>query len=210
MGNNLDVNSGNPIGMGMGAACLYKGARTTAYAYLEGVSTNLEIVTDAPIAKIILDDKTAKGVRTIDGRDFLASKEVIISSGALNSPQILMLSGIGNKTELSKHNIELLHELPHVGKNLQDHCFAPVTIIQKPGTNERAAFHSDEKAMEAAKAQHAKDGTGPLSTLYSSTPMGWFKSEEALQSQEFKDLPQEIQTQISKPTVPTFEIATVR
>lgn len=189
---------------------MYKGARTTASAYLQGAGSNLTIETDSPVAKILLSGKTISGVKTIDGREFHASKEVILSGGALNTPQILMLSGIGSKEELGKHGIDVLHELPQVGRNLQDHCFAPITMIQTPGRDERAAFHSDEKAMEAAKAQHAKDGTGPLATLYCSTPMGWFKNDAVTNSSEFKELPEHVQKQITKPTIPIYEIATVR
>lgn len=211
LGNNLDVNSGNPIGMGMGAACLYEGKRTTASSYLRSPPQNLTIITDSPIAKILLDSssKKATGALTISGVIYRASKEVILSAGALNTPQILMLSGIGPASELQKHSIEQLHDLPQVGQNLQDHCFAPVTILLKPGSNDRAAFACDEAAMTAAKEQLAKDGTGPLASLYCSTPMGWFKDSNVLNSSEFAELPQDIQRQLSKPTVPIFEIATV-
>lgn len=51
-----------------------------------------------------------------------ASKEVILSAGAIQSPKLLMLSGIGRGEELQRHGIPLLHELPGVGQNLQDHA----------------------------------------------------------------------------------------
>ena len=53
--------------------------------------------------------------------EIFADREVIISCGSINSPQLLMLSGIGNASELQKLNIEVKHNLPGVGKNLQDH-----------------------------------------------------------------------------------------
>lgn len=81
LGINKDVNSGNPIGMGMGASCLYKGARTTATAYLKDAPQNLTVVTDAPGAKVLMDGKKAIGVKTIDGRKYYAKKEVVLSAG---------------------------------------------------------------------------------------------------------------------------------
>jgi choline dehydrogenase-like flavoprotein len=105
MGVNPDVNSGNPIGMGMGAACMYQGARTTAAAYLENAPSNLTVAVNSTVAKVILSGKKAKGIKTIDSKEYHAKKDVILSGGALNSPQLLMLSGIGPADELQKHGI---------------------------------------------------------------------------------------------------------
>ena len=59
-----------------------------------------------------------------------AHREVIVSAGAINSPQVLMLSGIGPADELEAHGIEVRHELPGVGRNLQDHPF--ITMMWEP------------------------------------------------------------------------------
>lgn len=80
-GTNKDVNSGNPIGMGMGASCMYKGARTTASVYLEGAPENFTIVTNSPSAKVLLEGKKAVGVKTIEGKEYRAKKDVILSAG---------------------------------------------------------------------------------------------------------------------------------
>lgn len=210
---NPDVNSGNPMGMGLGSATLYHGERTTASgAYLSDPPLNLTIKVNAPVARVLFDNdgETVIGVQTIAGETFHASKDVIISGGALNSPQILMLSGIGNSDELKSHGIDVVKHLPYVGKNLQDHVFATTTLIQKPGTSERLAFESDSNAMAEAKEQFAKDKTGKLTELYSNVPMGWFKSDAVYASNEFAALPQETQEFLQKPTVPLFEMATVR
>lgn len=61
------------------------------------------------------------GVVCSDGTVIKATKEVILASGAINSPQLMLLSGIGPRDELEEHGIEVLHHLPGVGKNLQDH-----------------------------------------------------------------------------------------
>jgi choline dehydrogenase-like flavoprotein len=126
MGTNRDVNSGDPIGMGMGTVCIYKGQRLTASsAYLSSPLPNLTVVPNSSVARILFKGKTAVGVETISSRTFYARKEVIISGGALNTPQIMMLSGIGPREELEKHRISVVHDLPTVGKNLQDHASLP-------------------------------------------------------------------------------------
>lgn len=85
---------------------------------------NVEFITQARVRKLIVKDKRVTGVqfdqdgetKTID-----AQREVILSAGSFNTPQILMLSGIGPANELIKQGIEVLHDLPGVGQNLQDH-----------------------------------------------------------------------------------------
>lgn len=209
MGVCKDTNSGNPLGMGMGSSTMYQGRRTTARAYLVDAPSNLTIVVNSPIAKVLFEGTTATGVVTIDGRTFRAKHEVLLASGALNTAQLLLLSGVGPAEQLHKQQIPVIKDLPYVGKNLQDHCMTTATLIQKPGTNDRMAFESDPKAMEAAKAQYAKDRTGPLNHLYIAQPMGWFKSDAVYASKEFRALKPRLQAHLQKPTIPIFEIATV-
>lgn len=86
--------------------------------------SNLTVITDALVQKLIIEDKKAIGVsysRKGKTSQIYANKEVLLSAGAFGSPQILMLSGIGSKESLQAHNIELIHELNGVGENLQDH-----------------------------------------------------------------------------------------
>jgi choline dehydrogenase-like flavoprotein len=82
-------------------------------------------MTDTNVNKIIIENKKAVGVECIDkdGNSFTiqADKEVLLSSGAFGSPQILLRSGVGPAEEIIKHGIDHKHELPGVGKNLQDH-----------------------------------------------------------------------------------------
>lgn len=183
---NSDVNDGDPIGMGMGSVCIAKGIReTSSSAYLSHPPKNLKILPNAAIARVLLKGKRAVGVETIDKKRLLANKEVILSGGALNTPQILMLSGIGPTDELEKHDIAVLHDLPMVGKNLQDHCFSPAGIIMK----------KDPSLQPGPPSQ-------------SPTPMGWFKLPNVTSSSEFLSLPKRIQEHMHKPTVPAVELAT--
>jgi choline dehydrogenase-like flavoprotein len=184
---NRDVNNGDPIGMGMGSVCIAKGIRaTSASAYLSKPPSNLKILPNVPVARIVFDGKRAIGVQTVEGRKLLARKEVIISGGALNTPQILKLSGIGPSKELRKHKIPVVLDSPMVGENLQDHCFSVAGIVMEKDTNALA---------------------GPGSQ--SPTPMGWFKLPNVTSSSEFKNLPVRTQKHMLKSTVPAMEIATV-
>lgn len=85
---------------------------------------NLKVITRAVTAKITLDGKRATGVQFYLGNQLQtvrARREVVVSAGAFGSPQLLQLSGIGAATELQSAGVDVVHDLPGVGKNLQDH-----------------------------------------------------------------------------------------
>ena len=107
---------------------------SAARAFLDPVKerANLTILTEANVRKICFDDNPAEpratGVAVLhDGQEhvFTANNEVILAAGAIASPQLLQLSGIGASEALHKHSIETLIELPGVGENLQDHLLMP-------------------------------------------------------------------------------------
>ncbi|KAK7907983.1 FAD/NAD(P)-binding protein [Apiospora marii] len=185
LGINPDVNSGSPIGMGIGTACIHKGTRvTSASAYLSSPPSNLVVVTDALVEKIMFEQDVAVGLKIASGARFMARKEVIISGGAINSPQLLLLSGLGPEEALRKHGIPRVLDLPQVGRNLQDHCFSTAGIVIKKG-------HT----------------TTPL-LQQSPSPMGWFQLPAVLRSREFQALPLPMQTYLRRPLVPNWEMAT--
>lgn len=85
---------------------------------------NLCVVTRAGASRLLLDGRRAVGVRYRVGgeeREVRARREVVVSAGAFGSPQLLLLSGIGPAEELRRHGLDVVHELPGVGGNLQDH-----------------------------------------------------------------------------------------
>ncbi len=99
---------------------------STGVAFLKPVRqrSNLQIETNALAEQIILDGKRATGVRYRRGRQTVtahARAEVVVCGGAINSPQLLQLSGIGPANVLQNAGVEVLHDLPGVGENLQDH-----------------------------------------------------------------------------------------
>ena len=72
----------------------------------------------------MFNNKTAIGIEVEENsvkKKYYANKEILLSAGSINSPKILQLSGIGDANELKKHGIEIIHDLPGVGHNLQDH-----------------------------------------------------------------------------------------
>lgn len=130
---NHDFNGESQEGVGYYQVTQINGQRcSAAKAFLTPHLTraNLTVITNAHVQKILTDkNKRATGVSyKTHGKyyEIFANKEVLLCAGAFNSPQILMLSGIGPKAELNKHGIPLVHELSGVGQNLQDH---PDTIV---------------------------------------------------------------------------------
>ena len=127
-GFNEDFNGERQEGIGFYQCTQKDGKRcSAAKAYLVPCldRDNLTILTDTNVNKIVIENKKAKGVECIDkdGNYFTleANNEVVLSSGAFGSPQIMLRSGVGPEEEIVKHGIEHIHELPGVGKNLQDH-----------------------------------------------------------------------------------------
>ncbi|MCB1691128.1 MAG: choline dehydrogenase [Pseudomonadales bacterium] len=97
---------------------------------------NLTVITGAHLERVLFEGKRACGVQvSVSGNSSTeeAAREVIICAGAVQSPQLLMLSGIGSREELAAHGIDCLHDLPGVGKNLQDHLDVVIQYHCKDG-----------------------------------------------------------------------------
>jgi choline dehydrogenase-like flavoprotein len=109
-----------------------KGAQwSTADAYLKPAlrRRNLTLYTGATATRVIFDGKRATGVEfeQLGARRVVsARREVVLCGGAINSPQLLMLSGIGDRDHLAEHGIDVVHEAPDVGSNLLDHLIVPM------------------------------------------------------------------------------------
>lgn len=131
---NADFNGAEQDGVGYFHVAQKGGERcSNARAYLHDTVArpNLTVVTDVRVTRVLFDGKRAGGVRYYAlgaYREVHARCEVILSAGAVGSPQLLLLSGIGPRDELARHSIAVVHELPGVGKNLQDHLDAIVSM----------------------------------------------------------------------------------
>lgn len=139
-----DFNGYQQEGFGPYQLTIHDGKRwSAAAAYLAPIAArpNLTIETEARTTRIVIEGGRATGVEYVQGKDAAAksataAKEVLLSAGAVQSPHILQLSGIGAPEELGKFGIPVVHALPGVGENLQDHldvtlswtCPKPVTL----------------------------------------------------------------------------------
>ena len=166
---NPDCNGEKQEGVGYFQQTSFKGFRRSSYrSFLNRKirsRENLTIITNTQISKLVFSDKKVIGVECIQSKGqpnktIYANHEVILSAGAISSPQILQLSGIGDEKHLTKLGVNVIHNNPAVGKNLQDHL--QVRMVFK--TNTRTL--NDELNTWWKKAliglQYALFRTGPL------------------------------------------------
>ncbi len=141
---NPDYNGARQEGAGMFQFTIKNGRRhSTATAFLQPALSraNLKVITNAMVKVILIEGNRAAGVEYVtadkNSHKIYASKEVILSAGTFQSPQLLMLSGVGDAEKLSAHGIAVKNELPGVGQNLQDHLFFLVSCLslQQAGFN---------------------------------------------------------------------------
>ena len=123
-----DFNGAEQVGVGFYQVTQKDGQRcSSARAYLHPIlqRPNLTILTNALASRVLIEGQRAVGVAYLDRSgqtvEVRARREVVLAGGAINSPQLLLLSGVGPRAELERHGIPVAHELPGVGQNLQDH-----------------------------------------------------------------------------------------
>ncbi len=155
---NPDYNGSKQDGFGIYQVTQKRGRRfSTARAFLDPIRGrgNLEIETNALCQSVIFDGKTAVGVHFRDKsgsvQEARARKEVILCAGAVQSPQILELSGVGQATLLEEHGIELIHELPGVGENYRDHYASSVAWRVKDSDSLNAKTRGFPMLVEGLK-----------------------------------------------------------
>lgn len=146
-----------PESAGFLQANIRNGVRHSSYdAYLAPVRgrRNLTIATGVHVCRINIQVRHAIGVDVLQGRvgrSIRATREVIICAGALNSPQVLMLSGIGDAEALRHHAIDPLVHLPGVGRNLQDHFVSRIQAVSTPESSYNRALHGWHKYIEGIR-----------------------------------------------------------
>src|SRR5690349_8075845 len=136
---------------------------STSVAYLRPAlaRSNLTVEVNAQSSRVLLEGSRATGVEFRQGgetKTARAAKEVLICGGTINSPQLLMLSGIGAPDELAGHDIPVKIALPGVGKNLQDHVAALIVYGRNGGGPVQKNLRLDRIAL--SMAQGAMFGTG--------------------------------------------------
>ena len=166
-----DYNAEDQEGVGYFQTTMRNGFRcSSAAAFLKPVLNrpNLEVLVNAHTERILVDEGEARGVRISyrgEAMVIRARREVILSAGAIGSPQLLMLSGIGPGVDLKGHGIGVVHDLPGVGQNLQDHLQArPVFKCRTRTINTeiRNVFR-----LAGMAAQYAFARSGPMAMAVS-------------------------------------------
>lgn len=181
---NPDYNGPVQDGVGHYQLTVNKGRRcSSAAAFLKPIRhrQNLEVITNAQVQRVMIEDGRATGVeirRTDGSRQVIrAAREVILCAGAIGSPQILMLSGVGDAAHLRDHGITVAHDAPEVGSNLQDHLQARLVFKC------REATLNDEVRSLVNKAriglEYALFRTGPL-TMAASLVFGFLRTRPDL------------------------------
>lgn len=144
-------------GAGFLQATIANGIRQTAYsAYIEPVKgrSNLAVQADTHVRRVVFENRQATGVEVIQAgvtRTISARREVIVCAGALSSPHVLMLSGIGDGGMLQHHGISPLVHVPGVGKNLQDHFVVRVQAKATKDSSYNQALSGWRKYVEGAR-----------------------------------------------------------
>ncbi|WP_294352845.1 choline dehydrogenase [uncultured Sphingomonas sp.] len=180
---NPDFNGATQEGAGYFQTTSRRGRRcSAAVAYLRPARDrrNLDIATGAHVRRILFDGRRAVGVEWIgDGakREARATREVILSAGAIGSPQLLQLSGVGDAAHLAALGIAPVHHNPEVGANLQDHLQVR-TVFRSSRAN---TFNDDMRSplrMAKAGLDYALRRKGPL-TVSAGYAGGFFRSARA-------------------------------
>jgi choline dehydrogenase len=167
----VDLTDGTGIGQQVGgphSIRLSNGTRSyalPAYGYQMAGRNNAQIMHGVWASKINFDNKTAVSVTYTDKADnsthTVKGKEIIISAGALNTPKLLMLSGVGPKDHLTDLGIPIVQDSPQIGSNLYDHHSA-VVMVQVPEDIFTLVQQSNASVFDPILQEYQANGTGPL------------------------------------------------
>jgi choline dehydrogenase len=185
-----DFSGSNPEGVGLRQATIRKGRReSTARAMLRPALSrvNLTLLTGARARRIVFSGKRAVGIDAIRAGQALhvsARREVILTMGAIQTPQLLLCSGVGDGTELARLGIAVVHHLPAVGRNLHDHLAAPVRMK----TSSTAPFGLSLRTVPRglwSLIEYALSASGPLaSNVFES--VAFLRTDQSLDRPDFQ------------------------
>ena len=163
-----DLNGADSEGMALRQLTIRGGTReTSASAFLRPAmkQPNLTVLTQTQAKRVILNGRRAEGVeaRGADGSNLIirARREVVLSAGALQSPQLLLLSGIGDAEHLAEVGIEVRHHLPGVGRNFHDHLASPILMLMEHSASYGISWRAMPRNL-ANIAAYALSRRGPL------------------------------------------------
>ena len=187
---NPDFNGASQEGAGFFQTTTRRGRRaSSAFSYLRPARgrTNLRVETDALAQRVLFEDRRARAIEYRQNgelRRVRARREILVSSGAYNSPQLLQLSGVGPADLLKQHGIDVVLDAPGVGHDLQDHLQVRLVMrcAQKVTLNDVVA---NPLRSALAGAQYAAFRNGPL-TIAAGTSGAFFKTSPRLASPDIQ------------------------
>ncbi len=164
-----DLNGPHRTGVARNDSTVAKGVRqSAAIAYLKSRPKNLTVRTGVHVARVVTEDCRAVGLLTLTGEVIRAEREVILCQGAIGTPQLLMLSGIGPANHLRFHDIEVLADLPSVGAHLSDHP----NVSMQFGSDRADLSHAKHQRLDRAALLMGRwllNGSGPGGGAFFST-----------------------------------------
>lgn len=188
-----DPNGEGLLGFSRAQATMRKGRRcSAAKAFIRPamLRNNLHISMKARVTRIVVDaaTRTAVAVEFVKNHKryrVRARKEIILSAGTIASPQLLMLSGIGEAAHLRQHGIRVVHDLPGVGRNLQDHvAFNGLEfLVDKPVTISEANVQNPVDVLS-----YLLDGSGPYSIPGGAEALGFVKTANSSSEADYPDV----------------------
>lgn len=167
----VDLTDGTGIGVDLSLETIRVSNRTRSYArntfgWLVANRPNVQLLSNAWVQRIGFANKVAQSVtyiNTVNNQTYtINAEEIIVSAGAINTPKLLMQSGVGPEATLSSLNIPVVADIPDIGKNLWDHhySFVEVEVKQSIVTDWQWLENSTEAAL--AQAEYEKNASGPL------------------------------------------------
>ena len=159
-----DYNGADQDGFAYSQETIFRGRRcSAAVAYLRPAlkRQNLRVVVEALVTRVVLDGTRATGVEYVQGgtrKIATARREILLCGGVINTPQILMLSGIGDPAQLAAHGIETRVASAGVGRNLQDHISCFVTFRRTDSSPFTASMRYDRLALAMLRSWLGRDG----------------------------------------------------
>lgn len=155
--------------------------------------SNLKVLCEALVNRVVLDGTKATGVSiSHQGQEYEipSQREIIVCGGTIKSPQILELSGIGDRAVLEAAGVQCKIENPAVGADLKDHSITLAVYELQPGTMSLDTLQRDPQAMQDAQKQYAESKSGILSCI--SSMQGFFPAKGVLSEEELEAVIQSI------------------
>ena len=167
----VDLTDGTGIGVDLGLDSIRVSNRTRSYAlntfgYEMANRPNVKLIHNAQVLRIGFLRDIAQNVTYVNNLNHqtntITAKEIIVSGGAINSPKLLMLSGVGPKDQLSALNIPIVADIPHIGSNLFDHHYSSIEVAVTPNVETVWQWSVNTTGAALAKAEYASNFSGPL------------------------------------------------